>query len=261
VSGLTADDFLVLDNVVRQEVELVDVSAVPLSVLVILDTSGSVYGEKLEHLRSAAHAFVEALEEKDEASLLTFAHMLVVRQEFTNDLAEVHRAIEGPIQGGETSVKDAFYAGLKLVEARFGRPLILIFTDGLDNSSWLTEAEVLEATRGSESVVYAVGVKARLNNNWINSGRWRKRLDGQADEFLKSITSRTGGTVSYASSTAELESLFLGVLDEMKNRYLLSFQVEGALERGWHKLDVKLTRGRTDEVRARAGYFVAAERN
>lgn len=261
VMGLTADDFAVLDNGVRQEIALADIDTIPLSVMLILDTSGSVSGQRLAHLRRAAHAFIEGLEEKDEAALMVFAREMTLRQGFTSSFGELHRAIDEPVQGGDTSVKDAFYAGLKLLEGQAGRPMILLFTDGLDNASWLTEAEVLEVARASEAIVYAVGVKPLFNTSLAASGRERRRTDGRADGFLRNITSNTGGTVSYAESTADLERMFLHILGEMKTRYLVSYQVEGAMQEGWHKLEVSVTRGRPDEVRARAGYLVSGDRN
>jgi Ca-activated chloride channel family protein len=257
VTGLTAPDFELYDNGVRQTIQLVDIDTVPLSVMLILDTSGSVSGQALEHLRAAAHAFVDGLEEKDEAALMIFAREMSLRQAFTHSWEDLHRAIDGPIRGGDTSVKDAFYTGLKLVEGRPGRPLILLFTDGLDNTSWLTQSEVLEVARASESIVYAVGVKPRHSIIWTNSGREQRRMDGDAGSFLKTITSNTGGTVSYTESTAELQRLFVSILEEMKTRYLLSYQVEGALQEGWHDLRINVIGDKADDVRARAGYTVS----
>ncbi len=125
----------------------------------------------------------------------------------------------------------------------------------------LTEAEVLDVARASEAVVYAVGVTPRTNTSWSNSGRWRRRTDGRADHFLETITGGTGGRAEYTESMAELEDVFLSVLAEMKTRYLLSFQVQGALQEGWHKLEVRLANGRRETIRARGGYMVVADRN
>ena len=147
VTGLTAKDFEVWDNDVRQRIDLVNPDIVPLSTILLLDTSGSVSGERLDHLRSAAHAFVQGLKEKDEAALMTFAQDWEMPFDLSSDFDSLHTALDKPARGGLTGMHDALFAGLKLVENGIGRPMVLVFTDGLDNASWITEKELLDVVR------------------------------------------------------------------------------------------------------------------
>ncbi len=194
VRGLTEMDFEVLDNGVPQEVELLDHGTLPLTTMLLLDTSGSVVGNKLDQLRAAAHAFVEELQAKDDIGLLTFSREMDLRMDPSGDFASLHRSLERPMERGETGLHDALYAGLKIVEARTGRPLVVLFTDGLDNTSWLTEAEVLAVLKASDAVVYAVGVEPSRRVALRSSGRtFRHKAELSArDLFGKHYGSNRG---------------------------------------------------------------------
>lgn len=250
VTGLTAADFEVLDNGVRQEIDLLDTEDVPLSAMLVLDTSQTVAGEKLEHLRVAAHAFIDGLDDKDETGLVSFTHELLLHEEIGSDFASVHRALEQPMQEGGTGFNDAVYTGLILAEARGGRPLVLVFTDGLDNASWVTHTELNHVVQESETVVFLVGVRSSAGGT-ANS-RWNS--EARARGFLHGLARTTGGKVWYADSSANLKEAFLNVLAEVKSRYLLSFQPRGVEEVGWHALNVRLKTRKADEIRFRPGY-------
>jgi VWFA-related protein len=257
ITGLYSTDFEVLDNGIRQEIRLLDPNALPLATILLLDVSGSVVGEELEQLRAAAHAFVEGLEPEDEVGLLTFTHRMELRLEPSSDSAVLHRVLLQPTEQGETSLHDALYSGVKLVEARGGRPLVVLFTDGLDNMSWLEDTEVIEVLKESDVVVYAVAVGPTTEVSVRRSGRSiRGRVLLGADEYLRSITSLTGGRVFYIEPGANLEQIFVGVLEEMQSRYLLSYEPRGVELEGWHDLKVSVKDYEEDAIRSRPGYRV-----
>lgn len=257
VTGLTAEDFEVFDNGVRQEIELLDHGDLPLTTMLLLDISGSVLGDKLGHLRVAAHMFVDKLSVNDEVGLLTFSRKMRLRMDLGSDFAALHRVLELPVEQGETSLYDALYAGLKLVEARAGRSLVVLFTDGLDNTSWLNASEVLDVLKESDTVVYVVGVQPRLPFALRNSGRSIcRRPDVSASNLLGGITDVTGGRVWYIDPATNITDVFLSILNEMENRYLLSYQPRGVPWEGWHTLEIKLTGHQADKIRARPGYLL-----
>jgi VWFA-related protein len=268
LAGLTADDFVVLDNGVAQEIDIVDPQMVHWSVILLLDTSASVSGERLEHLRAAAHAFVDGLTIDDEAALMTFAGLWQLRQGFTRDIAALHGALDRPVQGGFTGLNDALYAGLKLAGEGTGRPMILLFTDGADNASWLTAKELLKLVRESEAVVHVVGIKSSLQTT-LSSGdgvtlRAPKLRDGldliNASDYLEKIASSSGGRTWSADTSADLSETFMKVLQDMESRYFLSYQVQGTPRDGWHDLEVKLKKKEGAEIRARTGYALTQSR-
>ena len=241
VRGLTADDFVVTDNGVQRVVDSVDVDQLPLSVQLVLDTSGSVLGERLTHLIAAADGFVAALRPGEWAGLLTFSHRLRPLAPITEDLASVRGALAAITGEGRTALRDAVQFALATDHAAGARPLILVFTDGVDNASWLSDEEALESARRAGTVIHAVSVGSRQ----VSPTR-----------FVERLVETAGGRLWSARSESDLARLFTIALDEMRGRYLLSFSPQRPLRQGWHELRVRL-RNRGADITAREGYFVA----
>jgi Ca-activated chloride channel homolog len=241
VVGLKPADFEVLDNGVRQQVDLVSFEQIPLNVVLALDMSESVSGDRLEQLRVASSGLLGALTNDDQAGLVTFTQRVVLGSKLTKDLDKVRQAMESPLyDAGDTSIIDASYAALMLGESDVGRGLVIVFSDGIDTASWLTEEMVLNTAKRSDVVVYAVSVQSRLK-----------------PEFLRDLTSATGGRLYQIEKTANLSQVFLSVLEEFRHRYLVSYTPNGVDRAGWHKLDVSI-KGRKVVVKARPGYLGAS---
>ncbi len=236
VSGLTARDFSLTDNGVAQQLQSVTLEQLPLSVTLVLDVSQSVAGERLRHLMNAGDGLTAALRPGDRAALLTFSHIADLRVPMTGDLQAIRDALAAMKPGGATSLRDAVHLALQLQPHDNTRPLLLVFTDGVDTSSWLAESAVLDSARRVGVVVHAV------------------RVDSNA--FLDRLAEASGGRTWSATSDRQLRELFTGALDEMRARYLLSYTPSGMTTTGWHELKVKLKNGRGD-VTARPGYFVS----
>jgi VWFA-related protein len=260
VTGLTPGNFEVLDNGVPQQFELLNADALPLSTLLLLDVSGSVLGDRLEQLRGAAHAFVEGLESEDEVGLMTFTTDMQLRRELSSDIDNLHRVLEDVTVQEDTSLHDALFAGIKMVEARQGRPLIILLTDGMDNMSWLTDEEVLDVLKESDAVVYGVAVGTVSSADFNRGGRSvRQRNRTTASEFLQNMATATGGKVWHIGPTMDIKDVFLQILMEMESRYLLSYTPTGVPLEGWHTLEIKLKGGEVAEIRSRPGYLVRSK--
>jgi Ca-activated chloride channel family protein len=158
VSGLLARDFTLLDNGVAQEVSLVSSEQIPLNVILVLDMSASVTGERLAQLRDASLALVDALRRQDKAACLTFNHAVTQASGLTADLSRVRAAIARSVPQGQTSLIDATFEAMMVGESDEGRSVVIAFSDGLDVSSWLVPNDVLDIARRSEVVVYGVSV-------------------------------------------------------------------------------------------------------
>jgi VWFA-related protein len=237
VAGLGAADFEVSDNGVPQKVDLVSFDQIPLNVILTLDMSDSVAGERLDHLRSAGAALLAALKKDDQAALVTFSHLVALGAGLTSDPAPVRRAIDTAVGSGDTALVDGTYAAITLGESDPGRALVIVFSDGVDTSSWLTSDAVLEAAKRSDAVVYAVSTRSRLK-----------------PEFLRDVTSLTGGRLFEVERTATLGEIFVSMLEEFRRSYLVSYTPRGVDRNGWHRLDVRV-KGRRVNVRARPGYL------
>jgi Ca-activated chloride channel homolog len=235
VAGLTARDFVLTDKSVSQDVESVTLDQLPLSVILALDTSSSVSGDRLRHLLDAGEGLTRALRSEDRAALITFSHVIDVRVPMTSDMSAVREGLRVLTGSGATALRDAVQLALALRPRDRTRPLVLVFTDGKDTGSWLTEEAVLDSARRIGVVVHAVRV--------------------ESDGFLDRLTAATGGRTWSATSDRQLRELFTKALEEMRARYLLTYTPRGVKGPGWHELKVKL-KSESGEVTARPGYFV-----
>jgi VWFA-related protein len=236
VAGLTARDFALTDNGVAQDVESVTLERLPLSVTLVLDASQSVAGDRLRHLVQAGEGLTAALRADDRAALITFSHMVDLRVPMTGDVQSIRSALATMTGSGATSLRDAVHLALQLQPHERSRPLMLLFTDGHDTASWLTEEAVVDSARRSGVVIHAVRV--------------------ESDALLDRLTQVSGGRTWSATSDRQLQELFTRALEEMRARYLLTYTPRGVRQPGWHELKVKLKNGGGD-VTARHGYFVA----
>ncbi|HET6898729.1 MAG TPA: VWA domain-containing protein [Vicinamibacteria bacterium] len=260
VGGLTAGDFELSDNGVRQEVSLVSVEAVPIVAVMVFDVSTSVAGAHLDDLRSAGRALIAALRPQDQPALVTFSHELQIAVPLGGDPSTVRRAVDRLEAGGHTALWDGLYAGLKLPVAG-GRPMVIVFTDGRDDLSWLSQEQVLKVARESEAIVHVVAITPQLEEvvKGASIMRPERELVEPADiRQVREIAQATGGRLWYAGASAQLEPTFLRILAEMQSRYLLSFTPSGVPRAGWHRLSVKV-KSRKGTVRSRTGYFVAPD--
>jgi VWFA-related protein len=240
VTGLGARDFEVRDNGVPQAIDLVSFQQIPLNVFLALDTSASVSGERLTDLQTAGHALLDRLAQDDRSALLTFSHMVRLREGLTGATARVRQALTGVQPLGDTALVDGAYTAIMLDPLDGGRNLLLVFSDGLDTASWLTPERVLDSAKRSDFVVYGVSSRGP-----------------EESKFLEDLTELTGGTTLKIETTRDLSATFLKILDEFRQRYLISYSPTGVPAGGWHHLDVRV-KGRRVTVKSRAGYQAGA---
>ena len=238
VLDLTAADFAVLDNGVPQEIQYATPQKeTPISATLVFDMSRSVAGRLFDRLKSAAYDFLADLRKEDYVALITFSNAVVLGSPLTNDIGRVKLALEPAQSFGNSSLIDASYAGLVLAESSSELPLLIIFSDDLDTFSWLTETDVLETAKRSDAVVYAVST-SRLPNK----------------SFLSDLAEFTAGSLFEVESIENLPAVFLRILDEYRQRYLVTYTPKEVSESGWHKLEVRVKHP-SAKVRARPGYM------
>src|SRR5262249_54691942 len=138
VVGLKAENFVVTDNGVLQDVDSVTLDALPISVILVLDVSGSVAGDELAHLIQAGRQLVRSLKPEDRAGLIAFSEQVLVNVPLTSNLPAVDHALVGLRGSGATALNDAIHVALNLRPTDASRPVIIVFTDGADNLSWAT---------------------------------------------------------------------------------------------------------------------------
>ena len=164
VAGLTADNFVVTDNGVIQDVAATLLAAEPLRLTLVLDVSKSVSGSRLASLIKASRAMVQALRPQDQVSLITFSHRITSVLPMGHDRSAINDALTMMSGDGATALRDAAYLGLATAADEHSRALLLLFSDGLDTASFLTEETVVESAKRSNAVVHAVHFRRTLSS-------------------------------------------------------------------------------------------------
>ena len=251
VSGLSADDFELRDNGVVQRITQLEVARLPLNVILALDVSASVQGPRFAHLREAAASIVGRLRTQDKVALITFAQEMRLRAPLTSDRGQVTRALDQLTTGGTTALRDAAYGTIALRGDEPGRALVVLFTDGMDNASFLDERRVFNAIRRSDVIVYPVGVRMLT---MTPTGPVRRAPTVDDEEFLQALANDSGGRLVIAEGDADIGPAFTRILDEFNSRYVLAYSPSGVGKTGWHQVDVRL-KSKKGTVTARRGYF------
>jgi VWFA-related protein len=263
VAGLAREDFEVYDDGKQQQIDFVSTGTVPVNVMLVLDTSTSVAGETLTHLRAAADGFLRELTLEDRAGLLTFSHHLKLRSGLTSEHEPLSRLLDGVVAEGATSWRDALFATLEILELVRERPMVLLFTDGADTYSWLTEDQMPSILERSDAVVYAVArEEGRMTPDGTTLGeRFREARRERAGRLrgLRELAEMSGGRLVETRSSDGLQATFLEILNEMKSRYVLTYSPSSPMREGWHAIEVKVKR-KGAEVHARKGYYYSAKR-
>jgi Ca-activated chloride channel homolog len=237
VRDLKADNFDVWDEGVRQQVEVVGQEATAIHAVLALDTSQSVEGLRLQRLKRAAHAFVDALRADDSFSLITFAECASLSVVGSRNREEAHAAIDQAFTRRTTGLRDAVVAALAVADPRLGRPLVLVFSDGQDVGSFLDESAVMALANDSDAVVDAI-----LPPGSVES------------PFLTELADVTGGRTAYVFEEDKVDQAFLESLDEFRSRYRLRYEPRDVPRPGWHRLKVRVVNAGHARVRARLGY-------
>ncbi len=253
IAGLTAADFELTDNGTPQTVEQIYVEQLPLNVVMVLDSSGSVRGERLRALKAGALSVIDRLRPRDRAAVVSFSHRLDLRAALTGDTATLRRSVATLDAEGSTALRDAAFAALALRTADATRTLVLLFSDGLDTSSILSEDRVIEIARRSDAIVYAIGIRQPVVRH--SGMAFRPGIDTPTDDhFLERLSRETAGRLMHAEQNRDIERTFGRVLDEFNTRYVLGYAPRGVAGSGWHRLEVRLKK-RSGTVLARRGYF------
>jgi len=247
VRGLSAHDFEVRDQGMSRPITDFRNEISPISVAILLDTSGSMrVGSKLERASEFAHLLLSTLTEgKDQAALFAFDRTVHVVHDFTSRLDRLREAFASVSAFGSTSLYDAIAETAQRVARQPGRHAIVVLTDGIDTSSRLTGPEVSGIASGIDVPVYvvAVGLSVDLLNEPLADSDV-----GTAEDLAR----WTGGMLHVATNAAGSSIAAREIVEDLRHQYLLG--LESSDVPGWHRLEVRV-RQRV-AIQARSGYWV-----
>jgi Ca-activated chloride channel homolog len=253
--GLDRGAFRVVDDGVEQQIVTFESGDVPFNAVLLLDTSESMQGERLEAARAGARAFLGGMREVDEASLLLFSDRLLGAVPFTVDRAELGRTLETTEADGGTAVNDHLYLALKVLDGQVGRGTVILLSDGLDVQSVLGMQEVLWKARRSQALIYWLRLREKGEEERVAfSSAWRDfESNGKEYAALERVVEESGGRIEDIADVAQIEPAFRGILAELREQYVLGYYPSNARGDGrWHEVKVRVRGPGT--VRVRGGY-------
>ncbi|HTG33441.1 MAG TPA: VWA domain-containing protein [Thermoanaerobaculia bacterium] len=250
--ALNQEDFQVFDNGVPQQLVTFGRDELPLTAVLLLDTSESMQGERLEAVRRGTRAFLDGMKPSDEAMLALFSDRLLNFTPFTSDKKELDSAIATTQAAGGTAVNDFLYLSLKLLDARQGQRVVVLFSDGSDVHSVLPAADVLWKARAGQSLIYWIQLGGK-HLSFTSAWRDFKGNDREFDQLEKAVK-ESGGRILAINRIDELEGAFRNILQELRQQYALGYYPTTAKGDGkWHKVEVRLREG-GGRVHTREGY-------
>jgi VWFA-related protein len=166
VAGLTKDDFRVFDEQTAQTVTHFSAERVPVSLGILLDTSGSMAGEKIDAARAALERFLDLLNDpQDEAFLYRFDNRPQLVHGWTHDMRSISDSLAMVMPHGSTAMYDAVAEAMEMLKQAHNRKkALVIISDGNDTNSRTDVFTVKQMIRESEVLVYAVGIDAPADN-------------------------------------------------------------------------------------------------
>jgi VWFA-related protein len=255
VLNLDPSDFRVFDNGQEQELVAFDRGELPLSAILLLDSSESMRGERIAAALKGARAFVAGMRPEDQASVLLFSDRLMASTPVTSDQAVLNQALAKVDAAGGSAVNDYLFAGLKLLESHQGRRVVILLSDGADIHSVLPMSEVLREARVSQALIYWIVLDDGSKRQSFTSA-WRnwEANDREFDQLGKAVD-ESGGRIVRIAKTADLATSFAGILEELREQYALSYYSTTNKNDGrWHKVDVRVKASGV-RVRTRDGYI------
>ncbi|HVS15865.1 MAG TPA: VWA domain-containing protein [Thermoanaerobaculia bacterium] len=255
VPGLAVSDFEVSSG--RGQAERVVTFAggeLPVSSVLLLDTSESMAGEPLTAALAGAEGWVRQTQGEDETMLALFSDRLLGATAFLAPGAALGEAVQGISATGGSAIHDALYYALNRVEPRLGRRVIVLLSDGLDVSSAFDMEDVLWRSRRSQTVIYwlrlgADGEAPLYASSWRHADANLRQL-----ELLEQAVRDSGGREIRVARPERIEGAFRQVLEELRSQYVLGIHpARRRYDGSWRPLRVRV-RGGAD-VRTRAGFI------
>jgi VWFA-related protein len=227
VPGLSAGDFRVREDEVDQEPITVTPKLTPLSVVLTMDTSGSMK-KRLADAQSAAKSFLKTLQPQDKAQVVRFSRDVKTIQPLSADHATAEAAIDATTARGDTALFDALYTSVESLRDVPGRKAIVLLSDGVDDDgtgkplSKKTITDVLTLARQVNVPIYAIGLGTEL------------------DELaLKKVASETGALYLNAVEPSELKRLYDSIGKQLAGQYAIYYTSNLPADGSEHRVQLK----------------------
>jgi len=244
ILDLEQSDFAVKEDGYEQEITSFSKEMTPVSMIVILDTSGSIR-RQMHDVQEAAAQFISQIRNVDRVAVMTFADTVRMVQGFTSDIPALTQAVRKTRAKGGTALYDSVVEACKSLKREKGRKAIILLTDGKDENDPGTAPgsrhsfeQSLEKARESDITIYTLGLGKNISR-----------------DVLEQLANQTGGRVYFPPTVKDLQEVYSLIAMELRSQYTLGYSSENRLHDGqWRNLDVTI-RERNYTVRTKKGYY------
>src|ERR1044072_3597752 len=265
VTGLTQNDFAVFEDKVQQQIDSFtseENNNLPLYVGVLMDTSPSTAG-KLKFEQESAMNFIQTVvrPRKDRVLFATFDHEINLKQDFTDKLDLLDRAVSGVKKlGNQTALYDAIWQFCdEKLRTVAGRRVLVVITDGEDTYSRADIRDAIDIAQRTETTIDAISTKAGFISTvpGVEAGS----IKDKKDRALQTLAEETGGMAFFTGDMLSLERSFNKISKELRAQYLVTYKpINDSYDGSFRKIDVKLVESRKDlKVRTKHGYKAIAD--
>jgi VWFA-related protein len=255
VTTLPKEAFTVLENGAQQEIRQFKREDVPVSMGLIIDNSGSMR-DKRAKVEAAALALVKASNPDDEVFIVNFNDEAFLDnphgKDFTSDVKEMEDALTRIDSRGGTAMRDAIRMSIDHVKdkAHKDKKVLVVVTDGNDNSSVVGLEDLVKAAQQSEVLIYAVGL---LTDE-------ERREAKRAEKALEALAEATGGETFFPRDVSEVERIATQVAHDIRNQYTIAYTPSNqAMDGGFRQIKVTVKAAGNPTVRARSGYYATPD--
>jgi Ca-activated chloride channel family protein len=243
--------FHVFENGTEQTLNLFRREDVPVSMGIIIDNSGSMR-EKRAKVAAASMALVHASNPQDEVFIVNFNDDAYLDCPFTNDPKKLEEALDKIDAKGGTAMRDAISMSIDYLKqyAKKDKKVLLVVTDGNDNTSNESLEQLVRKARQSEVLIYSVGL---LNEE-------EPREASKAKRALKALGEASGGNVYYPKDLPDIDRITPQIAHEIRNQYILGYLPTNAnMDGTFRKVNVVVKGFGNPTVRTRNGYYATPE--
>ena len=258
VGGLKKDNFKLFEDGIAQSIGMFSQEDVPISLGIILDTSGSMR-TKIELVNKAALAFIRASNPEDQVFLVGFNDQAELLEDYTSDIDLITDALDNIIVTGGTALYDAIYLGVQ--KAQNGvkpKKAIVVITDGEDRDSYYKLDELVAKVQESDVQIYCVGFLNQIPDKGL-FGRWSKSVPEKAHDALMRISEETGAKAFFPQKIAEIGNIVSEIAHELRNQYSIGYLSSNTARDGtYRRVKIALdppSVSSANHIRCRRGYF------
>ncbi len=258
VNGLKADNFRVYEDGALQHLAVFSHADVPVTMGIVIDDSGSMR-DKRPSVNAAAYTFVKTSNPFDQVFVVNFndEYYLDTPGNFAANKQQLKAALDKIDSRGGTALYDAVYASLDHLKlGTHSKKVLLVITDGEDNASRYTFAQLIRHAEQSNAVIYCIGLLGRERRGGLF--KLHGAGDRHAAKVLKELARATGGQAYFPKSLDQVEATCIKVAHDIRNQYTLAYYPTNTKRDGtYRRVRIELVGPGTkhDIVRTRPGYY------